>query len=390
MTDNLSNSARPSSFWPLLIGMVLVALVLFQFSSIASLRKEMAELRTKQTSAGSKSARKPAARPTQSKRESQPVTTFIAGDGEVDSRLLVMEESIAMLNKNAKHLMNRGQVPPDAETAAEWQARFLNPETPVRTMFGTLRLLRSNKLFDEAMAAHAATLLAQSTNNGTTRALLDSLRGVDNAALKPTLLSLATDSADGAIRGRAVSILRGFAGDDPNVEAALWQVVQNDSSKEVRARAEDTLRRLPMTETRQLALTQQAANTGLPFDQRWSALRVLGSSKEADLSQLAVSLAQSSQHAPDDDTKLAYIRAFDDVNHAEFMVPLVNSVQDANAEVRLRATDALVDYKDKDPNVLEWLKVLAESDPDPRVRKEATRAFRKPEKPRKPDKRGRR
>lgn len=132
-----------------------------------------------------------------------------------------------------------------------------------------------------------------------------------------------------------------------------------------------------MTDARQADLAAKVTNPGLSFDERWSAFRVLGYSKEADLSQVALNLVQSATTAPDNETKLAYIKAFDDVNHTEFMIPLVNSVQDADPEIRLRATDALVDYKDKDPNVMEWLKMLAKSDPDERVRKEAMRAFQR-------------
>ena len=69
MTDNSANTARLSSLWSLLIGMVLVALVLFQFKSIASLRSEMAELKSRQVSAAAKPTRQAAARPTRSERE---------------------------------------------------------------------------------------------------------------------------------------------------------------------------------------------------------------------------------------------------------------------------------------------------------------------------------
>lgn len=350
MTDRSAIPAPPSSFWPLLIGMVLLALVLFQFKSIASLRSEVAELRAQQADAGKNPIRQPVTRPSRSDRESPSGPTLVANKGDVDSRLMAVEENIVVLNKAATHLMNRGQVPPDAEMVAEWKARFLNPETSMRAMFSTLRLLRANDLFDDSMATHAATLLTQSTNNGVTRALLDALLGAENETLKPSMLALVRGSEDGSIRWRAIKNLREFAADDPNVEAALWKVAKEDESRAVRERAEESLKRIPMTDTRQAALTQQAANTGLPFEERWSAFRVLGASKGADISELALTLAQASQYASDEESKLAYIRAFDDVNHEEFMLPLLNSIQDASAEVRLRATDALVDYKDKDPN----------------------------------------
>lgn len=376
MTAQSLPSNRPSAFWPLVIGMGLVVLVLFQFNSIAGLRQQIAELRAQQEAATKPSRGKVSRAPRPDRAASLP-TAITADTGDLESRLLAVEENMIALNKNAKHLMDRGQVPPDAEQAEVWRARFLNPETPIRTMFGTLRLLRSNDLFDETMAAHAATLLAQSTNTTRTRALLDALRGAENPALKPAMLALASDSKDGSIRYRAVNNLREFVGDDPAIEDALWKIAAEDTSREVRGRAEDALRRVPMTEQRQATLAARVTNNGLSFDERWSAFRVLGNSKDADISQVALNLVQSANAAPNDEATLAYIRAFDDVNHNEFMVPLVNSVQSANPEIRLRATDALVDYKDKDPNVMEWLKVLAKDDPDERVRREAMRAFQR-------------
>lgn len=382
MNDISNNSNRASAFWPILVGMVLVALILVQFNSIAALRSEVAGLKQQQNAASTKPT-KPSgtALSSRAKRSAAPVVIQNADHGDLASRLQIVEQDLASLNQNAQHLMDRGQVPPDETKAAEWKTFFANADlsTDTRKLVGTIRLLRSNQLFDDTMAAHAGTLLTQSTNNGVTRALIESLRGIDNVNLKPAFLALANSATDGRVRWNAINGLREFADSDPTVEATLWKIAQNDSSRELRSRAEDALKRIPMTDARQADLAAKVTNTGLDFDERWSAFRVLGNSKEADLSQVALSLVQSSSVAADDESKIAYIRAFDDINHEEFMVPLVNSVQDPSAEVRLRATDALVDYKDKDPNVKEWLKVLMESDPDPRVRKEAARAFQKPQ-----------
>ncbi|MGB0578543.1 MAG: HEAT repeat domain-containing protein [Limisphaerales bacterium] len=368
------NNSRPSSFWPMIIGMVLVALVLFQFKSLASLRSKVADLEQQ--------LGKPAAKPKsiiqRATRPDRSTTITVAADnGDLASRLLSLEESVVSLNKNAKHLMDRGQVPPDSEKAEEWKAKFLATTNPDRSMFGTLRLLRSNNLFDDAMATHAATLMMNSTNFGTVRAMVESLRGAKNLALKPAFLALAADSKDSRTRWNAVNNLREFAADDAEVEQALWDIATKDSSREIRGRAEDALRRVPLTEARQNDLAAKVTNTGLDFDERWSAFRVLGYSKNADVSEIALNLVQSANAATQKEDTLQYIRAFDDVNNSEFMMPLVNFVQSTDAEIRLKATDALVDYKDKDPNVLEWLKVLAKEDPDERVRKEAARAFQR-------------
>jgi hypothetical protein len=383
MSESNSNSSR-FPIWRTVIALTAGLLLLVQYQSIAALRVEVEALRSSQSAANAPKGRVTrAARPASG---SSP-TTIIMAAGDVEDRVAVLEEHVALLGKNAAHLMDRGQVPPDAEKIAEWKERFLNPDTPFKSMYGALKLLRANKEFDDAMAAHAAQMLSSSTNNGIIRALLDGVRGINSPALKPALLALAAESNESSIRSRAILGLREFAADDPSVEAALWEIAKGDESKDVRARAEDALRRVPMTETRQAMLTQQVANAGLPFDERWSALRILGGSKNTDITQLAASLAQTSQTTTDPESQLAYLKAFDDVNHPEFMLPLVKLVQSENAEVRLRAADALVDYKGMDPNVIEWLKVLAESDPDPRVRKEATRAFRGSKKPQKRERR---
>lgn len=381
MNEKTKNSPRSSAFWPLLVGMVLLALILIQFNSVAGLRAELAELKKHGQSTTSKKNGNKSALISRNQRNNAPTIIQHTGNSDVESRLLLLEDNLAALNKNAAHLMDRGQIPPDDVKAEEWKARFANADlsTNARKTIETLRLLRRNDLFDDAMAAHAATLLTQSTNGNVTRALMDALRSAKNEALKPAFLALAADSKDGRVRWNAVNNLRAFAEDDSGVEAALWKIATTDESREIRSRAEDSLRSIPLSDARQADLAAKVTNTGLDFNERWSAFRVLGNSKEADLSQVALSLVQASSVATDDETKIAYIRAFDDVNHDEFMVPLVNSVQDPSAEVRLRATDALVDYKNKDPNVMEWLKVLMESDPDPRVRKEASRAFQKPQ-----------
>ncbi len=374
---DMTNNDNRSSLKPLIIGAALVAVVVIQFNSIASLRKEVASLRGQIEPTASKPKRSKSGTVLNSSREPSTTTIVTADTGDLESRLLAVEENMTSLNKNARHLMDRGQVPPDAEQAEIWKARFLEGTTPNRAMFETLRRLRTNDLFDDSMAAHAATLLSQSTNNGVTRALLDSLRGAKNPALKPAMLALAAESTEGSVRYRAVYNLREFLAEDPSVEQALWKIASEDKSGEVRRRAEESLRRVPLTDERQTTLAARVTNTGLSFDERWSALRVLGYSKGADLSGVAASLVQSMNSASDDETKLAYIRAFDDVNHDDFMLPLVNSVQDSNPEVRLSAADALVDYKDKDPAVMEWLRMLAKDDPDERVRKEAMRAFQR-------------
>lgn len=309
--------------------------------------------------------------PTALSSEPPPVVQTV--DADLAQRVTALEASLAGLNSGAEHLMDRGLLPPSETKIAEWRAKFMDSTLSSRDRLTALRMLRRNGQFDDSLAQTAANWLATSTDPNETRGLLGYLRGEDSPVLKSVTLSLATTSTDPKIREGAVSNLREYT-DDPQVEAALWQLVSSDSSGSVRSRAEDALRRIPMTEARASTLKMDAINQNVPLEKRLASLRLLQSGKQ-DISDVAQTLARSAQAAADEKARLEYIQAFDDVNHPEFMLPLVNSAQDQSAEVRLRAADALVDYR-SDPTIAEWLKYLAESDPDPRVRKEASRVFR--------------
>ena len=58
---------------------------------------------------------------------------------------------------------------------------------------------------------------------------------------------------------------------------------------------------------------------------------------------------------------------------------VVAAMQDPNPLVRERAADALNDFS-SDPNILQWLRYVAENDADPAVRRQAFRALGKPRK----------
>ena len=262
MTDLPENSRRASTFWPILIGMVLLALVLVQFKSIAALRGELAALKQQSPSvSASPTSGKNAPVTSHSIRMESPVIIQGQANGDLESRLQSLEQNLASLNKNAQHLMDRGQVPPNDEKAAEWKNFFAGADlgTDTRKLIGTVRLLRSNNLFDDTMAAHAATLLTQSTNSGVTRALIESLRGVKNETLKPAFLALASDSKDGRIRWNAVNALREFA---ERIPAKAPLKISTDSSGESVGELRK-LASLPLTDERQADSKSWAINTGL-------------------------------------------------------------------------------------------------------------------------------
>jgi hypothetical protein len=308
-----------------------------------------------------------------SETANRPAPEAVARNIGLENRVAALEESVEVLSSGANYLMDRGEIPPSAAKVAELRAKFLDPANSGRDRLSALRLLQRNRLMDDQVVATASELLTRSEDPNVQRSLLGYLRGVENDAVKDITLSLALSSDNSRVRETALSNLRNLA-QDPTVESVLWQLATSDPSANVRRRAEESLRRADLTEQQLAATRARAINSATPLDERLTAMRVLNEKRE-DLSQIAPLLAASAQTTVDPDVLLKYIRSFDDVNHPEFMLPLVNGVQNENTEIRLRATDALIDYR-SDPTIMEWLTVLAESDPDPRVRREASRAFR--------------
>jgi len=297
----------------------------------------------------------------------------VAADLGLEQRVATLEQSVEVLSAGANHLMDRGEIPPSAAKAAELRSKFLNPGNSERDRVAALRLLQRNGLMDDQVVLTASQLLTSTQDPNVQRSLLGYLRGVDNDAVKDVTLSLALSSENSRVKETALSNLRNHA-QDPQVESVLWQLATSDPSANVRRRAEESLRRADLSEQQLAATRNRVLNSATPVDERLTAMRVLNEKRE-DLSQIAPMLASSAQTTVDPDTLLKYYSSFDDVNHPEFMVPLVYGVQNENSEIRLRAADALIDYR-SDPTIMEWLTVLAESDPDPRVRREASRAFR--------------
>jgi hypothetical protein len=350
-----------------LAGLMVVAALGWQQRSIGTLRRELAELRR---SSGEPDA--PVPRPAAAQASVTPRAPAAADDPSLAGRVLALEASVALLNQGAEHLMDRGAVPLSPAKTEELRGILLDPNRPTRDRLNALRLLRRNGLFTDDLAAVAAEWLGASTDADATRELLEQLRGARNAPLSAALQNLASQATDRRVREAALDSLRGFV-QDPQVEALVSSLAMSDPSPELRRRAEDVLRRISVTPEGAASLAQRALNPAAPLDERLLSLRVLRRSDDG-LDQIAPALAQTAQATADPEARLKLFTAFDEVNRPEFMLPLVEGVQDGNADVRRRAADALVDYRDH-PTVQEWLRVLASSDPDPGVREQAARAF---------------
>ena len=368
------------SSWVFAAGMAILVLALaWQQRSISRLQAAVEEAATAVTVTVPAAAPRPRVEREPEPRAERVVPMRVepdmvsVGDEGLAVRLAALERSVASLNAGAEHLMDRGQMPPSDAKAAEWRGILMDAAQSPDERIAALRMLRRNGLFDENAARTAATWLQATSDPNEQRRLLEHLRGADSPVLKQVMLSLASTSDDARVRERAVGTLRGY-GEDAQVEAALWQMVASDESRDVRRRAVDTLRRFPMNDARAAELRAGALDPYAPIETRVASMTVLQSGNQ-DISDIAAPMAVAAAQVSDSQSLLEYIQAFDDVNHPEFMVPLVAAAQDEDAAVRLRAADALVDYR-RDPVIQEWLVHLAENDPDPEVRREASRIYR--------------
>lgn len=367
------NQFRSPLFLLILGGLCVVGAFAWQQRSIHQLRNELA---LTQAAPPAVVEEAPSATP---ERSPEPVVTArpdtaveVLTNPHLERRVALLEQSVAQLGEGADHLMDRGRIPPSDDKLFEWSTTFQDLNATPKERLAALRMLRRNDAFTPQLVQAATLWLAASTDPTETRSLLESLRGEDDPALKAATLNLASAATDNRVRDLAIANLREFV-EDPQVEALLWQVAASDSSDRVRRRAQDALRRVPMTEARAASLEMRALGPSATLDERLTSLRLLESGQQ-EVARIAPSLAQLAQTAPDKETRLKYYKAFDDVNDPNFMSPLVEGSQDADAEVRRIATDALMDYR-SEPAITELLQAMAESDPDPRVRREAARVF---------------
>ena len=191
--------------------------------------------------------------------------------------------------------------------------------------------------------------------------------------MRGPLLAFAADS-DPDVREQAADNLRRFM-NDPQVEAQLWKMM-NDPDEDVRDQAREALVEGPMSDARATALRERLADANTPLDERllaWRALRERN--QDAPDANWLAELAQNT-HDP-----LARARLFSEFDNAidrgtardaALLPPLVQGLQDPSPLVRERAADALNDFI-SDPGVQQWMRYIAENDPDPGVRRQAAR-----------------
>jgi len=315
--------------------------------------------------------------------ELQPVSDFAALPGneplrvdrnDFNQRLLALENTISHLTPATNRAPSRGQGAVTATMLEELRRKLLDPAMADKDRLQALRLLRRNKGMDDAVLQSALSWLQSSQDGDTRREILQHLDGYTNAALRQPLLDLAMSSADAKTRQEAVENLRHFMA-DAEVEKQLWDSMQKDPDPKVRERAEEALREGPMTAERTARLQQRAMDPQADLNQRLTAMRALvkGGADGAEAAASIVALAQNTQ---DPVARANIYRAVDGVRDPRLLPPLLGGLQDPSPDVRQEATEALSKFA-SDPNIRQWLEYVAQSDADPKVKREAFQALKK-------------
>jgi HEAT repeat protein len=279
-----------------------------------------------------------------------------------------MEESLAQLADSMDYLMERGQLPLSATKLQDLARRFADISLPDQDRLRALRLLERNGGLTDDLVLQAVGWLQTSPNARTRRDLLRQMDDLDHETLKAPMLGLLSTETDSNVREELVDNLGRFAS-DPQVEAQLWDVMNNDPDPEVREEAEDALRREPMSRERVASLQDRALSPDATMEERLLAIQATQRQDEKSPEFMAV-MGELVQLTQDPVDRARMFRAFDGTTDPALKQPLLNGLQDPSPVVREEAVDALSDYRD-DPAIDQWLRYLMDNDPDPRVQREA-------------------
>jgi HEAT repeat protein len=287
-------------------------------------------------------------------------------------RLTELEQQVERLSQAADYLMDRGQLPLATNRLEELYSRFADPSASDAERLRALGALRRNRALSDEVVGQAVIWLESASDSRTRREILKQLDGATNANFKATLLGLAGQERDANVRQEAVEDLRHYVG-DPQAENYLWQLLRADPDEKVRQKAEEALRKGPLTETRAAALRERALDAQTPLEERVTAMRAL-SHGSADAPEVMATLAGLAQNSQDPVERAKLFRAFDGLDNPAFKAPLVYGLQDQNSIVRQEAANALSGFA-SDPLIQQWLHYVAANDGDPRVRREAFKAL---------------
>lgn len=304
------------------------------------------------------------------------------GHGEAESwnrRLARLEEAVLKLSQATDYLMERGELPPDANKMAELAGRFADASLSDRERIDAFRLLRRSDGLTDHLVHQAANWLQSATNAGTRRNLLQQMDGLTNAALKGPLLGMLSAETSSNVREEIVENLQAFA-EDPAVEAQLWDRLRNDPDDDVREEAADALRRVPLDETRVASMQQRALQPDATLEEQLLAIDATRRGANSPPNDFLSLMGEYALLTEDPNIQERIFSAFDGSTDPSLKAPLIDGLQSPHPDVREEAADALSDFVNSrngtsDPIVTEWLQYVAENDADPRVRREASRSL---------------
>jgi RNA polymerase sigma factor (sigma-70 family) len=259
---------------------------------------------------------------------------------EARSEAAALRTEVAALRSELKVVKEAPQevqpaVPePDPMTALK--QRVLNSKNDPRDRVKALGELRDRNGRDAQVAAAMATL-ARSTTDSTIRAdIFRQLSGMKDPTLKPVLIEALKQDASDEVRGEAAETLAAY-GDDPAVVALLTEVSRADADSDVREQAVEALvKNAPANVLQRIQNDPQA--TDLELYHSTSALR---KQVGADKSQAAL---------------------------------LLNVLKESKIpDLRKEIVEDLGKHYGSIPEVSEWMDHLANTEQDPKVRREAAK-----------------
>lgn len=349
--------------------LILLGLIVFQFTMIGSMRSELSVMRSRLNSLTGTAPELTEESP----RESRP-TQQISGTGELRTRLARLEQSMNDLIVATETLRERGTLPLTADNLQTYKNRFADPSASESDRMRALRLLRRNRAITDDVVFSAMDLLRTSTNANVRRELVQNLDSSTNAAMKQPLMSLLDTETSSRVREELVDTLADFARTDPAVSTRLWELSQNDPDREVREEALQEIARAGLNETQMATLREQALSTETSLEDRLLAFRTLRQA-DADAPELNAHMVEMAQAAEDPVVRARIFREFDGISDDSLKAPLVYGLQDPNPVVREQAADALGQFAASDPQVKEWLTYVSQNDADPAVQREAHQAL---------------
>ncbi|MGV3754269.1 MAG: HEAT repeat domain-containing protein [Verrucomicrobiota bacterium] len=363
---------RKSVFFTVLLLAGAILAAASHFRTVSRLETRIKQLEEKVLTAHSQSETALAASKAARRSSGMGASVVNYDDSTLNGRIAEVEASVTELKHATDYLMERGQIPLAVRKIEELLAKLNDGSLPDNERLNALRLLRRDRSLNDAGMQTALGWLQASAVEGTKREILRALEGATNGLIKQPMIALAANDPNNGIREQAMENLQPFV-NDPQVEQLMWDRLKTETDPRVRQEILEALSRGGATPERIASLQMRAQNPSASLDERLLALQALRRS-QTDVQQIVASFAATAQTTQDAAVKAQIFNAFDGMSDPALKVPLVYGLQDADARVRARAADALSGYA-ADSSVRDWLRYVADNDPDSQVRREAQQAL---------------